>query len=173
MPQTRFDSCVDFVLRQETEYNSKGEAICEHDPNDPGGDTKYGIDQRSHPDVDICGLTRDQAKQIYYDDEWTECRCDQLPIGWDLAVFDAAVNLGKGWAIPALQKILKVGSDGIIGPATLRALQQATETDLYAYLKARETHYLALNPRLVRRYSRGWLNRVASLRSQIETSKVA
>jgi lysozyme family protein len=38
-------------------------AIAERDPDDPGGLTKFGIDQRSHPTVDINALRLEQAKQ--------------------------------------------------------------------------------------------------------------
>src|SRR6478735_11274468 len=40
-------------------------AAYENVPGDPGGPTKYGIDQRSHPDVNIRALTKEQAKAIY------------------------------------------------------------------------------------------------------------
>jgi lysozyme family protein len=170
---TRFDCCVNFVLDHETEYDSNGNVICEHDEHDPGGDTKFGLDARSHPGVDICALTEAEARQIYYNGEWTKCKCDQLPAGWDLAVFDAAVNLGIGWAIPALQTTVGVRSDGIIGPITIGAVKKAGSDDLERYLQAREAHYRNLNPKLVKRYLRGWLARVADLREPISISMVA
>lgn len=164
---TRFDACIAFVLKHETEYNHDGSVRTEHDPKDPGGTTKYGIDKRSHPEVDIEHLTLDQAMRIYHDGEWTDCRCDDLPVGWDLAVFDAAVNLGKGWAIPAMQRIVGAKADGAIGPLTLAAVKAAPAEDLERYLQAREAHYRALNPKLVRTYLRGWLGRVADLRGAV------
>ena len=39
-------------------------------PKDPGGLTKFGISQRSYPDIDIRNLTLDQAKAIYLRDFW-------------------------------------------------------------------------------------------------------
>lgn len=36
-----------------------------NDPNDPGGETKYGISKRSYPHVDIKNLTKDDAKKIF------------------------------------------------------------------------------------------------------------
>lgn len=165
--QSRFDACVGFVLAHETEYWPNGEVKCERDPHDPGGNTKFGIDQRSHPHINICTLTEEEARAIYHDDEWTRCRCADLPPGWDLAVFDAAVNLGKGWAIPNLQRIVGVTADSIIGPKTLTAVDYAGPDRLQAYLDAREAHYRSLRPELVNRYLSGWLNRVADVRGAI------
>src|SRR6266700_2325053 len=45
-----------------------------NDPDDPGGETNYGIDKRSHPDVDIKNLTEAQAIDIYYTDYWQKYR---------------------------------------------------------------------------------------------------
>lgn len=39
-------------------------------PGDPGGTTNFGIDQRSHPTVDVAALTREQAIAIYHDEYW-------------------------------------------------------------------------------------------------------
>lgn len=41
-----------------------------NDPQDPGGETKYGISKRFHPNVNIKALTPDQATQIYYNEYW-------------------------------------------------------------------------------------------------------
>lgn len=39
-----------------------------NDPNDPGGETKYGISKRFYPRVDIKNLTKDDAKKIFVKD---------------------------------------------------------------------------------------------------------
>ena len=36
-----------------------------NDPDDPGGETKYGISKRSYPALDIKNLTVEQATAIY------------------------------------------------------------------------------------------------------------
>lgn len=162
----RFGVCIKFVLDHETEYDGAGNARCEHDPNDPGGDTKYGIDQRSHPRVQVCDLTLEQAEQIYHDGEWTRCRCDELSAPWDLAVFDAAVNVGPAWAVPALQRAVGVTPDGFIGPQTIAAVN-AAPSGCEGYLVAREDYYRSLKFSLRQRYLKGWLNRVADLRIAI------
>ena len=54
----RFDWIIKFVLDAEGGYTN--------DPVDPGGETNYGIDKRSHPDVNIKELTIEEAKDIYF-----------------------------------------------------------------------------------------------------------
>lgn len=39
-----------------------------NDPNDPGGETKFGISKRSYPHLDIKNLTEDDAKKIFIED---------------------------------------------------------------------------------------------------------
>lgn len=82
-----FARCIEFVLAEE------GGTV--NDPHDPGGLTKYGISQRSYPDVDILRLTLDDATAIYRRDYWDKIRGDELPAGIDLLVFDSAVNQGS------------------------------------------------------------------------------
>lgn len=43
-----------------------------NDPNDRGGETKYGISKRANPDVDVKNLTEDQAKKIYEERYWNK-----------------------------------------------------------------------------------------------------
>lgn len=167
---TRFDYCVAFVLSHETEYDSHGNVLTEHDPHDPGGTTRYGIDQRSHPKVDVEHLTEEEAKQIYHDCEWTRCRCDELPVGWDLAVFDTAVNIGSQRTIKMMQRAVGVKQDEIIGPMTLEAVKSA---DVAQFIDLRETYYRSLPDRLKNRYLKGWLNRVSDVRKQTEGSQAA
>lgn len=42
-----------------------------NDPDDPGGETKYGISKRSYPNLDIKNLTEEQAKSIYLREWWS------------------------------------------------------------------------------------------------------
>ncbi len=46
-------------------------------PKDPGGETKYGIAKRSHPEEDIRSLTRKRAEEIYYDEYQRDLRGNQ------------------------------------------------------------------------------------------------
>lgn len=69
-----------------------------NDPQDPGGETKYGISKRAYPNEDIPNLTPERAKFLYRRDYWDKANCDAL--AWDLALitFDSAVNQGVSFA---------------------------------------------------------------------------
>lgn len=86
MAQENFDECVKFVISLEGGYVN--------DPNDPGGETKYGIAKRYHSKEDIKNLTIERAKEIYKEEYWGPAGCDNLPNLYDLVVFDTAVQYG-------------------------------------------------------------------------------
>lgn len=67
--------------------------VFENDQDDPGGATKFGIDQRSHPSEDIRNLTEERATEIYWN-EWIKYACDHFPQPIDWIFFDACVNCG-------------------------------------------------------------------------------
>jgi len=83
-----FERAIDFTLKWEGGYSN--------DPTDPGGETKYGISKRAHPDLDITNLTLEDAKDIYRTEYWNASGCDNLPEPLDIVVFDTAVNMGVG-----------------------------------------------------------------------------
>jgi lysozyme family protein len=66
-------------------------------PNDPGGETNYGISKRAYPNLDIKNLTRDAAKEIYRRDFW---RYDSI-VNQDVAtkIFDIGANQGPITAV--------------------------------------------------------------------------
>jgi hypothetical protein len=43
-----------------------GRSPVEHNPNDPGGVTAWGISQAAHPDIDVVTLTKDDAIRVYW-----------------------------------------------------------------------------------------------------------
>src|SRR5271166_7021852 len=115
MPPSRaFLFAVQFTLVREGGYSN--------DPDDPGGETNFGISKRYHPDVDIKNLTVEGAQQIYWTDYWLKASCDKLPPDVAFVLFDYAVLPGIGSASKALQNLVKVKADGEIGPATLAAV---------------------------------------------------
>lgn len=153
--EARFQACIAEVLRHEGGYVN--------DPQDPGGETNFGISKRSYPDVDIKRLTEDQARAIYRRDYWPKVSGDQLPAGVDLAMFDYGVNSGPGTAIRDLQRCLGVAVDGVIGPRTLEAVGKMPPVDLVAALCNRRLARLAGLPGWSR-FGKGWGRRVAEVR---------
>ena len=110
MSQNNFQSCVNFIIDVQ-----EGTQLT-FDPQDPGGATKFGISQRSHPDVKIENLTREEAEDIYYKEYWTPLNLDNAPSPLDLTIFDTAVHHGINFA-KSLQATLEwdgVGWEDII-----------------------------------------------------------
>lgn len=150
---TGFDKAIDFVLSHEGGYSN--------DPNDPGGETRWGISKRSHPELDIANLTREQAVLLYKTDYWDKCRCGEMPFPIALLVMDSSVNQGPDAAIRMLQASLDVNVDGKLGPVTIGAIQRAAISRLLCEFVAERAFRYAINPN-VRRYGRGWFARLAS-----------
>jgi lysozyme family protein len=142
----------------------------ENDPADPGGATKYGIDQRSHPTVNIRTLTKIQAQRIYWDSYWRTVAAPQLPPKTAWAVMDCAVNCGRAQAVKWLQRFLRITDDGIIGPNTINYAETENDTVMaLAVLAQREAHYRALARRgNFAKFLKGWLNRNNDLISKLK-----
>lgn len=160
-----------------------------NDPDDPGGATNFGVtigtmrqlgldldrDGRITPS-DVRALSRDQATDIFLDRYFHDPRISELPeIIWE-TVFDMQVNAGSN-AIKILQRLLNrmgqgVSVDGVIGPRTIAAAQEAARLApdhlADAYGIARRNYYFALADRrpASRKYARsraggkgGWITR--------------
>lgn len=135
-----------------------------NNPNDAGGETKYGISKRAYPNLDIRNLTLEAARGIYKKDYWDRVRGDLLPAPMALIVFDAAVNSGVGQAIKWLQEAVGAHADGVIGPVTLAAVQahSGRGAALIAEYMAQRNVFLAGLPSW-RSFSLGWSRRMAAL----------
>ena len=137
-----------------------------NDPDDSGGATKFGISQRSYPNIDIRNLTRQEAIEIYRRDFWEPNHYGEI-IHQPLAekIFDMAVNMGAKTANRLLQKsynaIMRsraIQEDGIIGPITIRAINDYPYPDwLLAVLRLQAIeYYLQLRNQ---KYLAGWIKR--------------
>jgi len=130
-------------------------------PDDPGGETKYGISKRSYPEVNIAGLTLDEAKAIYRADYWDRVRADELPSELRFLLFDAAVNAGVAQSIKWLQRAVGARDDGVIGPITLAAIADSNPHQISSnFLGQRLKHMTDL--RHWDQFGRGWARRIAS-----------
>lgn len=178
-----FDRAVQFTLDHEGGYVD--------DPDDPGGETNFGISKRQYPAIDIRALTRNDAEQIYRRDYWKANSCDQMPPLTAMAVFDWCVHSPTQTVIHALQKSVRrrpdhwLVLDGLMGPRTLDALNTfvtSSTLDSVVALGMVEKRLLFL-ARLIQRaperrlkYLRGWMKRcfwqgVAIMEGQIELSE--
>lgn len=176
---TRFDDAVAWVLARETvfqkgHYGDYDYVISTNIKEDRGGLTKYGIDQRSHPNIDIEALTLQQAKEIYKKEYWLPGKCDRLPWPLSLVHFDGCVNVGIGQAARFLQRAIGVRDDGVIGPKTLAAAAEVCEARgaeavSADVVKMRSNFYrhLANKNEGDKKFLNGWLNRIEKLKEHI------
>jgi len=150
----RFDQFIPFIIEAETVYK-KGHygddqfVLTEHDPDDSGGTTRYGIDKSSHKNIDVEHLTLEQAKDIYFT-EWKSANIEEqytYPLGE--CVFDCNVNAGAS----RTAKILAV-----------------TGKDVNQFLKERENFYrrLANSVPKNQKYLKGWINRITNLKTYLK-----
>ncbi len=131
---TPFDIAFDRLLGHEGGYVN--------DPNDPGGETNWGISKRSYPDLDIARLTRDEAKEIYRRDFWVRVGADQLAPSVAFQAFDFAVNSGCETAVRMLQRAVGAAEDGHWGPRSRAAAASNTATDILLRLNAYRLRYM-------------------------------
>ena len=142
------------------------------DPDDPGGETRFGISKRSYPDVDIAALTEAQARDIYRRDYWDVLNLNEIrrePISSE--IFDTAVNMGRTASIMIAQRALNflgedLIEDGIIGPKTIFALNKWSSKDtraLFVCLNGFQfMHYrlITKSNQKLKKFARGWTKRI-------------
>jgi len=99
--------------------------------NDYGGETKYGISKRSFPNEDIANLTPSRALDLMFTNYWTFYHLSDIS-SQDIAnqCFFLLVNMNPVHATLIIQaaingvgrSIVTVKADGILGEATIQAL---------------------------------------------------
>ncbi len=135
-----------------------------NDPDDPGGETKYGISKKAYPKVGIKHLTLDDAVEIYKNDYWIPAKVEQLPDRLQGQYFDMVVNQGKVKSARILQRACngknknKIEVDGQVGPKTIKATAKLEPERLRAY-RLMEYARLALTRPELEKYYYGWVRR--------------
>jgi lysozyme family protein len=180
---SNFQRALDFVLQHECKFAAGHDGdlayvVTENVPGDDGGLTKFGIDQADHPGTDIANLTLDQASAIYRMNEWSECACDQLADGFDIAIFDIAANMGCGTAAKLLQQAcnetgdFNLMVDGFVGPRTIATAAAVGVSGLRRLLLDRLTRYydiVTANPTQAK-FIGGWQQRVRDLAALLQVN---
>lgn len=145
MPIDVFAQALAFTLQREGGYVN--------DPDDPGGETNYGLSKRAYPDLDIHDLTLETAALVYRRDYWERPgfnRVAEVAPAVAVRLFDLGVNCGTATAAKMLQRAINVlcavdiparrvnpwrekiarltnGKpllvDGVIGPVTIEVLK--------------------------------------------------
>lgn len=132
-------------------------------PDDPGGETNWGITLRTARSAGYVGsmrnLTREQAKEIYRTEYWDRAKADQYDGAIAFQLFDAAVNHGIGQSIRFLQRAVDVADDGVVGRITLAAVHALSVTDVLSRFNAERLEFytkLSTWPS----FGKGWARRV-------------
>ena len=166
-----FDQAFDIVvLGTEKGYQD--------DPRDPGNwtggavdsgslrGTNFGVSAASYPTLDIARLTEADARAIYRRDYWDRVQGDALPPPLALLVFDAAVNGGVRRAALLVQETVGVIADGLIGPASLAAIERrVAQADLEWLCAEFQARRLLFMTGLAEwhRFGPGWARRLCRL----------
>lgn len=138
-----------------------------NDPDDPGGETKFGIAKRSHPEVDIKNLTLQGAMDIYERLYWKPSKAERLMPEIRKCYFDGVVNMGQGRMVKVLQQACnnknrksdKIDVDGRIGPQTIKASETLENERLQAFRVLYYASLIKKNP-VLEKYYYGWFKRV-------------
>ena len=152
---SHFDKAILAVLKHEGGYVNN--------PNDPGGETRYGICKRSYPKVDIKNLTQAEAIEIYRRDFWNP-QYERMPYEIAAKVFDIAVNMGQRQAHKLLQRAVNVVDDGIIGGKTIAAVMAMSIGDLLDNITIEQIKYykaVVYNRPTSSVFMAGWLKRAS------------
>ena len=151
-----FEEAVKIVLDHEGGYVN--------DPDDPGGETNFGISKKAFPDLDIKNLTEEDAIKIYYDKYWKPSKVEMLPLRlWEI-YFDMVVNMGRKRACEILQKACnhknKVGIkvDGRLGRNTASASKRLEPKRLQSFRVKYYADLVNRKPKL-EKYWYGWYKR--------------
>jgi secretion activator protein, putative len=168
------DKLIPHILKWE------GGAKYTNDPLDRGGATKYGITlntlQSIHYDTnkdgkvnvdDVKALQLDDFKKILKLNYWDKWKADEIKnqsvanllVDW---LWGSGVN---GIKIP--QRLLGVPADGIVGNATINALNSANQRIIYNKVwQARKEFYekIVKNNPTQSKWLKGWLNRLNDLK---------
>lgn len=154
-----------------------------NDPRDPGGATNRGVTQRTYdafrrrsglPARSVRLLEAVERDAIYRGQYWDVVRGDDLPAGIDAAVYDYAVNSGPARAARALQGILGVAQDGVIGLQTLQAAAERKPADVIAALCHERIDFMQRirHPKtralLWATFGKGWTRRVMGENSGVQ-----
>jgi len=145
------------------------------DPDDRGGETKYGITKRSYPHLDIKSLSLQDAKDIYFKDFWNTPRMSLEDFEYDLAyeLFDTGVNAGMPTARKMLQRALNLLNrvetiyddlkvDGWIGSSSIGAVRKVKQQKLIKVLNGLQfMHYFNIvdDDHSQEKFFAGWITR--------------
>jgi lysozyme family protein len=154
-----FKRIIEKVLKHEGGYVN--------DSKDPGGETKYGISKRTYPSINIKGLTKKEAIEIYHRDYWLKNKVESVPEPLHYIYFDMCINMGKSRAVKILQAAANnknlgwskaIAVDGGLGPMTRKAIVKVEHARVQAFRIKYYATLIEKKPDLAKFYF-GWYRR--------------
>lgn len=153
----KFDEAFEKLIGHEGGYSNH--------PDDPGGETMFGVTARVARANGYGGSMRDLplalAKSIYRSLYWDTVQADDLPDVVRFDVFDASVNSGPGQAIRFLQRATGSTDDGRLGPLTMRAVKAMDPQLLDKRLNGYRLRFMS-ELKTWPTFGRGWAARIAT-----------
>ena len=141
-----------------------------NNPDDLGGETKYGITKREFPNEDIKNLTKERALYLLKTRYWDVMLLDLVKSKLVAAeIYDTGVNCGPGTAVRISQRAANalnqsnVAVDGAMGEITAAALNVASKRSEKALLLTLNglqcARYVELTEKreLNKKFFKGWI----------------
>lgn len=167
------------------EHTLKNEGGFVDHPKDPGGATNMGITQRTLANWrgvpvskdDIKNLQLPEVSKIYEAKYWHLLKLhlvNRYPMA--LVMFDAGVLFGVAGSAFCAQGACGVKQDAIVGPMTLRALNQIDQNEFISKFHAALSHRIM---RVVQKnppsevFKKGWYNRINKYLEFLTGSNIA
>lgn len=145
-----------------------------NDPDDSGGCTLSGVTIGTYRMYfgedktckDLKNMTEKEWVYCFKKGFYWPCKADSIQ-NWSLAllIVDHAWMSGVKSSIKRIQRVIGTEADGIIGPKTLKILNEFPEDSFYKIWEMRTRYYdniIAKNP-VKKKYKKGWLNRLNSI----------
>lgn len=150
-----FDDAFDALIGNEGGYSNN--------PADPGGETMWGVTARVARAAGYVGAMRDlphdTAKSIAKKLYWDPLRLDEFDPRVAFQIFDA--NYNGGHPVIWMQGAAGAKVDGLIGPATIAAVQATDPLRFVLRWNAlRLNYFTSLNT--WQTFGKGWARRIAS-----------
>jgi lysozyme family protein len=153
---SNFDKAFTDLIGNEGGYSNN--------PNDPGGETNWGITIAVARANGYTGAMQDMtmsyAKTIYAQAYWLSA-FDTLAYPVAFQLFDASVNSGLSQAVRWLQRALGVADDGIFGSITLAAAQAMDPLKLVLLFNASRLNFMTQLSTWPM-FGKGWARRIAN-----------
>lgn len=160
----------DFINAFRNMINDEGGYKLHKVKGDTGGLTFAGITQKHHPDWlgwdyinEDPAILQTAVSDFYKEKYWNRIQADKYKSSYvkDI-IFNFSVNAGCRSAIKLVQSVLRVSQDGIIGPVTIKKLNEMDPEifcSLYTIEKISRYATICNRNSVQKKFLLGWINR--------------